>query len=599
MTSVPNMASIFKVPDPYGNVTTPANRRKQQQQSSLKIQPTAPKTPSLQTLGPSSINAATNKENSDPLSYKPNASSSIFSNPTAPFSKTPSANTAIASSDRPKLSLPLSLQNNGTNNLSSAGGSSAGMWTPGPGSTCSVGLTPKSVSPRGRPVPPPLIAPTLTGHSSSGTLSSVTMPPGEDYSQTSTASSATPVVGANTVSSLSTKTNEKQRNDETSELLQDFEQKMSLSNGSQHSSKSQSASAIGGSLGDTLVFDIDTMDESHWHDPKYMKSQIVTLNSLGEGASGAVTKCKLKNGTKIFALKTITNNTKANKKQRQQKEQSNKFLFNNAIPEDSDDFDADTMDMETKQILRELKFNMKCSSSPHIVTMYGMFYDSSFIYIAMEYMGGKSLDAIYKQLLSKGGRVSEKVLGKIAESGLRGLFYLHERKIIHRDIKPSNILMNMKGEIKLCDFGVSGDTVNSVATTFTGTSFYMAPERIQGQPYSVTSDVWSLGLTLLEVAEAHFPLFPKDSNGNTAPNQNDEMPPIELLMMILNFKPELKDEPEYNLIWSDSFKNFIDYCLKKESTDRPSPRQMLGHPWIKGQMKKKLNMEKFISKCWE
>ncbi|KAL6944964.1 hypothetical protein ACO0QE_002406 [Hanseniaspora vineae] len=591
------MASIFKVPDPYGKVTTPAERKKQQQQISLKIGTAAAKTPSLQTFSTSSSNTTTNKENSDPLSYKPNTSSSIFSNPAAPSLKDSSASTAAAASPgRPKLSLPLSLQKNGTNNSSSTNGggsSTAGLWTPGPGPKSSVGLTPNSVSPRGRPVPPPLIAPTLTGHSSSGTLSSVTLPPGEDYTQTSTASSATPVIGDKNISSLSIKTDLKQNDEETSELLQDFEQKMSLSNGSQHSTKLQSASIS------EPEFDIDTMDESHWHDPKYMKSQIVTLNSLGEGASGAVTKCKLKTGTKIFALKTITNNTKANKKQRQQREQGNKSLFSNAIPEDSDDFDADTMDMETKQILRELKFNMKCSSSPHIVTMYGMFYDSSFIYIAMEYMGGKSLDAIYKQLLSKGGRVSEKVLGKIAESGLRGLYYLHERKIIHRDIKPSNILMNMKGEIKLCDFGVSGDTVNSVATTFTGTSFYMAPERIQGQPYSVTSDVWSLGLTLLEVAEAHFPLFPPDSNGNTTTNENDEMPPIELLMMILNFKPELKDEPEYNLIWSDSFKNFIDYCLKKESTDRPSPRQMLGHPWIKGQMKKKVNMEKFISKCWE
>ena len=142
-----------------------------------------------------------------------------------------------------------------------------------------------------------------------------------------------------------------------------------------------------------------------------------------------------------------------------------------------------------KQIFRELQFN-RSFQSEYIVRYYGMFTDdeNSSIYIAMEYMGGRSLDAIYKNLLERGGRISEKVLGKIAEAVLRGLSYLHEKKVIHRDIKPQNILLNENGQVKLCDFGVSGEAVNSLATTFTGTSFYMAPERIQGQPYSVTSD---------------------------------------------------------------------------------------------------------------
>lgn len=183
-----------------------------------------------------------------------------------------------------------------------------------------------------------------------------------------------------------------------------------------------------------------------------------------------------------------------------------------------------------KQIFRELQFN-KSFKSDYIVQYYGMFTDeqSSSIYIAMEYMGGKSLEATYKNLLKRGGRISERVIGKIAESVLRGLSYLHERKVIHRDIKPQNILLNEKGEIKLCDFGVSGEAVNSLAMTFTGTSFYMAPERIQGQPYSVTCDVWSLGLTLLEVAGGRFPFESDKITQNVAP--------IELLTMILTFSP--------------------------------------------------------------
>lgn len=308
-----------------------------------------------------------------------------------------------------------------------------------------------------------------------------------------------------------------------------------------------------------LTKDVDELEEDMWQ-YVHLKDEIISLGVLGEGSGGSVAKCKLKNGTTIFALKTITTlNT-----------------------------DAETQ----KQIFRELQFNKNCKSE-YIVRYYGMFNDdrNSSIYIAMEYMGGKSLDAIYKNLLRRGGRISEKVLGKIAESVLRGLSYLHERRIIHRDIKPQNILLNEIGQVKLCDFGVSGEAVNSLATTFTGTSYYMAPERIQGQPYSVTSDVWSLGLTLLEVAQGHFPF----NSDKMAIN----MPPIELLMLILTFTPELKDEPEQNISWSKSFKSFIGYCLKKESRERPSPRQMLQHPWIQGQMKKKVNMEKFISRCWE
>lgn len=305
--------------------------------------------------------------------------------------------------------------------------------------------------------------------------------------------------------------------------------------------------------------DVDELDEENWESSR-LKDEIVTLGMLGEGAGGSVAKCKLKTGSKVFALKTI--NTM------------------NSDPE------------YQKQIFRELQFN-KSFESESIVKYYGMFTDeqNSTIYIAMEYMGGRSLDAVYKNLISRGGRVSEKVLGKIAEAVLRGLSYLHERKIIHRDIKPQNILLNLEGQVKLCDFGVSGEAVNSLATTFTGTSFYMAPERIQGQPYSVTCDVWSLGLTLLEVAQGYFPFGSGRMTANIAP--------IELLTLILTFTPELRDEPDQNVSWSRAFKSFIEYCLKKDARERPSPRQMIRHPWVQGQMKKKVNMEKFIKSCWE
>jgi mitogen-activated protein kinase kinase len=128
-----------------------------------------------------------------------------------------------------------------------------------------------------------------------------------------------------------------------------------------------------------------------------------------------------------------------------------------------------------RQILRELSFNRSCDS-PHIVKYYTSFLtpDSSSIAICMEYCAGRSLDNVYKQVKMRGGRTGERVLGKIACGVLGGLGYLHERKIIHRDIKPSNILITSDGNVKLCDFGVSGELVDSLAGTFTGTSYYMA-----------------------------------------------------------------------------------------------------------------------------
>lgn len=305
--------------------------------------------------------------------------------------------------------------------------------------------------------------------------------------------------------------------------------------------------------------EIDDMTPEDWNIVAN-NNKIIELDKLGEGNGGSVSKCKLRNsGSKIFALKLI-----------------------NADP---------NPDIQ-KQIIRELQYNRSCNS-PNIVKYYGTFMieKQSMIGIAMEFMGGKSLDAIYKKAieLDPTNRINEKVLGKIAESVLNGLNYLHQQKIIHRDIKPSNILLDYQGNIKLCDFGVSGEVINSLATTFVGTQYYMAPERIMGKPYTVTCDVWSLGLTLLEVASCKFPFL----------IDNDEMlGPIELLSLILEYEPKLNDLPEDEIFWTESFKNFINYCLKKNSNERPSPRQMLQHPWCIGQRKIKVRMDKFVKKLW-
>ncbi|KAJ8029123.1 Dual specificity mitogen-activated protein kinase kinase 2 [Holothuria leucospilota] len=127
------------------------------------------------------------------------------------------------------------------------------------------------------------------------------------------------------------------------------------------------------------------------------------------------------------------------------------------------------------QIIRELKVLHECNS-PYIVGFYGAFYNDGEISICMEHMDGGSLDLVQKR--AKHGRIPENILGKVTVAVLKGLIYLREKhQIMHRDVKPSNILVNSRGEIKMCDFGVSGQLIDSMANSFVGTRSYMSAVR--------------------------------------------------------------------------------------------------------------------------
>ncbi|KAI5479760.1 mitogen-activated protein kinase kinase 1 [Pseudohyphozyma bogoriensis] len=193
-----------------------------------------------------------------------------------------------------------------------------------------------------------------------------------------------------------------------------------------------------------------------------------------------------------------------------------------------------TSESTRKQILRELQIMHDCSS-PYIVSFYGAYLQDPHICMCMEYMDRGSLDNVYKKV----GPLPELILGKVALAVVSGLTYLYEvHKIMHRDVKPSNVLLNSKGEIKICDFGVSGELINSVADTFVGTSTYMSPERISGDPYTVKSDVWSLGITLIELALGRFP-FSSD------PDSSDSEDDSELILQHLTLSgvtEEVEDE---------------------------------------------------------
>ncbi|XP_065332997.1 dual specificity mitogen-activated protein kinase kinase dSOR1 [Cloeon dipterum] len=229
-----------------------------------------------------------------------------------------------------------------------------------------------------------------------------------------------------------------------------------------------------------------------------------------------------------------------------------------------------------KQILRELKILHECNS-PHIVGYYGAFYSDGEISICMEYMDGGSLDLILKLA----GRIPENVLSKITLAVLKGLSYLRDKhNIMHRDVKPSNILVSTRGEIKICDFGVSGQLIDSMANSFVGTRSYMSPERLQGSHYSVQSDVWSLGLSLVEMAIGVYPVPPPDPAtlmADAAVPQQRPMAIFELLNYIVN-EPPPRLPPNH---FSTEFKEFVDLCLKKNPKERADLKTLMTHVWLK------------------
>lgn len=239
------------------------------------------------------------------------------------------------------------------------------------------------------------------------------------------------------------------------------------------------------------------------------------------------------------------------------------------------------------QIIRELRIMHECRS-PYIVEFYGAYLlSNNSVVLCMEYCNCGSVDKLAELLIDK--EFPLPVLKFLLFSILSGLNYLYEtHKIIHRDIKPSNVLMTHKGEFKLCDFGVSRELTNSVALadTFVGTSTYMSPERIQGNLYSIKSDVWSMGLMLYELASGYSPWSDVEEGEGKGLRCTKIVGPegiLDLLQRIVNEKsPTLLHRTDQftKQVFDANMCRFIDKCLIKDEHQRPSTQDLLNDPFL-------------------
>ncbi|KAJ0745667.1 putative mitogen-activated protein kinase kinase STE-STE7 family [Helianthus annuus] len=220
-----------------------------------------------------------------------------------------------------------------------------------------------------------------------------------------------------------------------------------------------------------------------------------------------------------------------------------------------------------KQIAQELKIN-QTSQCANIVVCYQSFYDNGAVSIILEYMDGGSLADFLKTVRA----IPEPYLAAICKQVLKGLWYLHhEKHIIHRDLKPSNLLINHQGEVKITDFGVSAvlASTSGLANTFVGTYNYMSPERIIGGNYGYKSDMWSLGLVLLECATGKFPY--------SAPQPGEGWVNVyELMETIVDEPPPRAPVDQF----SPQFCSFIEACVQKDPKDRASANELMSHPFI-------------------
>ena len=243
---------------------------------------------------------------------------------------------------------------------------------------------------------------------------------------------------------------------------------------------------------------------------------------------------------------------------------------------------------ELDEVLNEVNFLRDCQH-PNIVGYFGCYMKKGavkgqkIIWICMEFCGGGSVESAYKA--TKIPLLETEIMIIIRES-LLGLAFLHDCQKLHRDIKCGNILLTEDGQVKLADFGVSTQLTRTLAkrNTFIGTPYWMAPEVItseqQGTYYDHKSDIWSLAITAIEMAECAPPMF--------------DMHPMRVLFMIPKMDvPTLKPTGK----WSNDFKDYLKICLIKDPDQRPEARALLQHPFVRPQQQSRDIIKHLVDKA--
>ncbi|CAL9687577.1 unnamed protein product [Knipowitschia caucasica] len=256
------------------------------------------------------------------------------------------------------------------------------------------------------------------------------------------------------------------------------------------------------------------------------------IGELGDGAFGKVYKAQNKQNGTLAAAKVI---------------------------------DTKTED-ELEDYMVEIDILASCDHH-YIVKLLDAFYFEGKLWILIEFCAGGAVDAIMLELEKP---LTEPQIRLVCKQTLEALIYLHENKIIHRDLKAGNILLSLGGDVKLADFGVSAKNTKTLQRrdTFIGTPYWMAPEVVmcetsKDRPYDYKADIWSLGVTLIELAQVEPP--------------NHEMNPMRVLLKIAKSEPPTLMHPSR---WSPEFSDFLRRALDKNVDNRWSAPQLLQHPFV-------------------
>ncbi|GFS68024.1 hypothetical protein TNCV_1362511 [Trichonephila clavipes] len=222
-----------------------------------------------------------------------------------------------------------------------------------------------------------------------------------------------------------------------------------------------------GSAVPEIIFKIELEKLSEENLARQPEEVFDIICKLGKGSYGSVYKAMHKESGQILAIKQVSVNT------------------------------------DLQEIIKEISIMQQCES-PFIVKYYGSYFKGNDLWIVMEYCGGGSLSDIMR---FRKKTLTEEEIAAVLNDTLKGLEYLHNRRKIHRDIKAGNILLNNEGHAKLADFGVAGQLTDTMAkrNTVIGTPYWMAPEVIQEIGYDCAADVWSLGITAIEISEGKPP----------------------------------------------------------------------------------------------